>query len=106
MSSPYDNSTNITFSSVRENANTINTCKNQMDSLFNEFGNTIRDLIAKEAFVGSAADAFEDKFNTLKGKFDSYVNTVNEFYNMISGAATSTEQTQKRLEDAANELSS
>lgn len=97
-------STNITFSSVRDKATTIKTCSATMDNMFTEFGNLVRELIGKGAFVGSAADTFEDKFNTLKGRFDSYIRTVDEFSNMISGAANSTEETQKALESAAQDL--
>lgn len=99
-------STNITFSSVRDKAATVKNCSTTMDSLFNEFGNLVRDLIGKGAFVGSAADAFEDKFNTLKGKFDSYIRTVDEFSNTITSAANATEATQKSLESAAQDLAS
>ena len=99
-------STNITFSSVRDKAATVKNCSTTMDSLLNEFGNLVRDLIGKGAFVGSAADAFEDKFNTLKGRFDSYIRTVDEFSNIISSAASSTEATQKTLESAAQDLAS
>ena len=99
-------STNITFISVRDKASNIKNCSTSMDYLFNEFGNLVRDLIGKGAFVGSAADAFEDKFNTLKGKFDSYIRTVDEFSNTISSAANATEATQKSLESAAQDLAS
>lgn len=57
-------------------------------------------------YPGSAADAFEDKFNTLKGKFDSYIRTVDEFSNTITSAANATEATQKSLESAAQDLAS
>ena len=97
-------STNITFSSVRDKAATIKSCSVTMDNMFTEFGNLVRDLIGKGAFVGSAADAFEDKFNTLKGRFDSYIRTVDEFSNIISSAASSTEETQKALESATQDL--
>lgn len=97
-------STNITFSSVRDKAATVKTCSATMDNMFTEFGSLVRELIGKGAFVGSAADTCEDKFNTLKGRFDSYIRTVDEFSNMISGAANSTEETQKALESAAQDL--
>ena len=61
-------------------------------------------IVGKGVFVGSAADAFEDKFNTLKGRFDSYIRTVDQFSNMIPSAASSTEDTQKALESAAQNL--
>lgn len=99
-------STNITFSNVRDKAATIKNCSATMDNMFTEFGNLVRDLIGKGAFVGSAADTFEDKFNTLKGRFDSYIRTVDEFSNIISSAASSTEDTQKALESAAQDLAS
>lgn len=102
---PYnDVSTNITFSNVRDNAATIRGCSSAMANMFDEFGNSVKELIVKGAFVGSAADTFEDKFNSLKNKFDSYTRVVEEFAAMISSAANSTEATQKALESQAGDL--
>ena len=99
-----ENSTNITYDRVRSDANTIQECAKTMQNIFESFGGSMKRVGAEDVFVGDASESLGARFNSLKTKFDSYVQLVNEFSSMILGAAASTEQTEKALAANADEL--
>lgn len=99
-----ENSTAITYEKVRSDASTIMDCASQMQNIFESFGSSMRRVGAEDVFVGDASESLGSRFNSLKTKFDSYVQLVNEFATMIQGAAMATEQTEKALANSADQL--
>lgn len=99
-----DRSTVITYEKVRQDANTIKECANIMRNIFDDFNSTINQVGADDVFLGNASEALKSSFNSLKGRFDSYTSTIERFSNMISSAAATTEQTEKTIAAAAEDL--
>lgn len=99
-----NNSTNITYERVRDNANTIRDCSSKMHGIFDDFNQTMNQIGADDVFQGQASEALKGRFNSLKGKFESYTQKVNEFADMIYSAAASTEHTEKNIAGQADNL--
>ena len=97
-------STTITYEQVRTDASTIQECAQTMQNIFESFGTSIKNVGAEDVYVGDAAESLGQRFNSLKTKFDSYVKLVNDFANMILGAAESTEKTEATLAQEADTL--
>lgn len=96
--------TNITYERVRQDAASIQESANVMKRIFEDFTKTMIEVGAEDVFEGQASDSLSSSFATLKSKFDSYTQAVEKFSNMISSAATATEQTEKSIAGDANNL--
>ena len=95
--------TKITFERVTEDANNIRENANIMKTIFQDFNKTMNELGGEEVFEGQASDSVSTSFTELKSKFDQYTQAVERFSDMISFAATETEQTDKSIaQDASN----
>lgn len=101
-----NNSTNITYERVRENANSIMENSKKMNTIFEEFNSIMNNIGQEDVFQGVASEAQKAKFNSLKGKFDDYTAKVQQFSAMISHAASQTEATEKSIQKVADELNS
>lgn len=99
-----ENSTTITYDRVRNGAHTIQDCATTMNNIFEDFGASMNRVGAEDVFVGDASESLGARFNSLKTKFDDYVALVNEFANMILGAADATQHTEQKLASEAEEL--
>lgn len=99
-----NNNTNITYEQVRANANTIKECSNKMKTIFNDFNQTMNQVGSDDVFMGQASEALKNRFNSLKGRFDSYTAKVEQFANMISGAADQTQSTEQSIASDADSL--
>lgn len=99
-----DRSTTITYEKVKQDANIIRECSNVMRNIFEDFSATMKVIGADDVFAGNASDALRTRFASLKGRFDSYTNTVERFSNMILSAATATEQTEKTISQDIDSL--
>lgn len=97
-----DNNTNITYEHVIEDANIIKDCSKKMGDIFSMFEETMNQL--KPALIGEAGNAVDERFRTLKGKFDSYTAKVELFSNMISSAADRTQATEQSIARDADNL--
>ena len=75
-----------------------------MNNIFNDFGTSMNKVGAEDVFVGDASESLGSRFSSLKTKFDDYVNLVNEFANMILGAADATQHTEQKLAAEADKL--
>ena len=98
------NNTTITYERVRENAATIRRCADTMSKIFDEVETTMRSVNSNEALVGRAGDALLAKFNSLKGRFSSYTQTVERFAALITSAQEATERTEKNIEQTTDQL--
>lgn len=99
-----DLSTDITYERVRTGAQTMQECARNMDNIFQDFSSSMNRVGADDVSIGEHRDTLRARYDSLKTKFDDYVNLVNQFANMILGAASQTEHTEKKLADAANTL--
>lgn len=95
--------TKITYDKVKQDAVNIKENANTMRRILEDFSKTMTEVGSEDVFEGQASDALSSSFATLKSKFDSYTQAVERFSNMISSAATATEQTEKSIaKDAEN----
>ena len=99
-----NNNTNITYERVLENANTIRDCSRKMEAIFNEFTSIMNQVTADDVFMGQAANALQTQFNSLKGRFNSYTQKVEEFANTITHASEETSSTEKNIANSASNL--
>ena len=97
-------STNITYERVRSDANTIKECSGTMRNIFDDFGSSMNRVGAENVFYGDASQSLGSRFNSLKGKFDSYVNLVNQFADTILSASEQTSATEQSLASQADSL--
>jgi len=66
-----------------------------MEGLFTDFTNEMSIIYQEENFSGDASDSLQEKFNTLKKKFDGYKGAVERFSKVIEAAKQSAYQTEK-----------
>ena len=99
-----DMSTAITYERVRTDAKTIKECASVMSGIFEDFGNSMNRVGAEDVYAGDASETLGQRFNSLKGKFDSYVRLVNEFADTILGASEQTAATERELAAQADNL--
>ena len=99
-----DMGTAITYERVRLDAKTIKECASVMRGIFDDFGNSMNRIGAQDVYEGDAGETLGQKFNTLKGKFDSYIKLVNEFADTITGASEQTAATERELSAEADNL--
>ncbi len=102
----FDMNTDIRFSSVNDAVNSINQSRENIEGYLDNFADAVRELIANRDFVGAAADSFEEGFDRLKKeKFDTFINLVKEFADVIAAGSAATEETAKAAEaDATTNL--
>lgn len=98
--------TAITYERVRTDANTIKECASVMSGIFEEFGKSMNRVGAEDVYAGDASETLGQRFNTLKGKFDTYVKLVNEFADTILSASEQTAATERELAAQADSLMS
>lgn len=94
----------ITYEKTLANAATIMDCSTKMRNIFEDFSTTINQVTAQGTFAGSAADALRGRFNSLRGSFERYTQTIKEFSDMITGAANATKETEQKLAQQAENL--
>ena len=95
--------TKITYERVRQDAQNIKENANTMKRIFEDFNKTMNEVGGEDVFEGQASESLSSSFATLKGRFDAYTQAVERFSNMISSAATATEETEKSItQDTSN----
>ena len=97
-------STSIQYEAVKAAVDEIQNRSESMASLFDEFRASMGRIYQDDVFEGEASESFNDKFNSLKQKFDIYVQTVKEFADIIERARTETQATERNIQQAAEEL--
>ena len=97
-------STSIQYEAVKAAVDEIITRSESMSGLFDEFRSSMGRIYQDDVFAGEASESFNDKFNTLKKKFDAYVQTVHEFAEVIERARTSTQATEQAIQQASQDL--
>lgn len=98
-------STRIKYEKVEEAVDNIKKDSQSMDDIFGDFRKSMDNIYQDDVFEGNASESLHAKFDELKTKFDSYVELVNEFSETIDKAKTSTEETEKRIQQKAEDLS-
>ena len=101
-----DGKTDIQFGATRGIADNIRKYSQEEDGIFNDFNAAMDRMTAEGSFEGTASDALKASANTLKGKFDEYVEMVAGFAAAISGAADQEEALNKERESAVDQLPS
>lgn len=96
--------TKITYEKVKQDATNIKENANTMKRILDDFNKTMNEVGSDDVFEGHASDSLSSSFATLKSKFDSYTQAVERFSNLISSAATATEQTEKSIATDAENL--
>lgn len=99
-------STTITYEKTRNDAKTVAECAREMDRIFQEFEDTMKQVGGEEVFVGDANESLQNRFSKLKQRFPEFVKTVLQFSELITGAAESEEKTEAKLSQAADALAS
>lgn len=94
----------ITYEKTLANAATIMDCSTKMRNIFEDFSTTINQVTVQGTFAGSAADALRGRFNSLRGSFERYTQTIKEFADMITSAANATKETEDKLAQQAENL--
>lgn len=97
-------STYVSFEQVKAGVDTIKDCAIKMEAIFGDFGQSMKVVNGQGLFEGETARTLEERFNSLKTKFDDYVKLVNTFADMITGATENTRETDERMAKAAEEL--
>lgn len=92
-----DNTTNITYEEVRQDAQDIKDIANSMKNIFDDFISTMGSVYVDDVLSGEASESLETKFSSLKGRLAAYTKTVEDFSATILGAADKTESTEKSL---------
>ena len=98
------NSTKISYEEARNDAKTLDTCALKMRDEFDEFINHMNLLGAEDVFYGMASEQTKQSFAELRAHFNDFVNLVIRFSTVIKGATDTTEQTEKTIAAAAEEL--
>ena len=99
-----DYNTSISYEEVRADANEIKACAKTMSSIFDDFIATMTAVVADDVFAGNASESLQTKFLQLKARLDSYTKTVEKFSNTITGAADSTETTERAIQQEAEDI--
>ena len=99
-----DRSTNIDYEAVQKSVDTILDCSKTMEGLFTDFTNEMSIIYQEDNFSGEASNSLQEKFNTLKKKFDGYKGAVERFSKVIEAAKQSAYQTEKEIQQEAEEL--
>ena len=99
-------STTITYEETRSDAQTVKECSNQMQTIFNEFEQIMKEVGGSDVFVGDANESLQGRFNRLKQRFANYVKLVDDFHALIMGAAQAEEDTEHKLSQEAEALAS
>lgn len=98
--------TAITYDKVIADAKQLKELSTDMSNIFDDFGSSMNKVGAEDVYAGSASETLGERFNKLKGKFDSYVRLVNEFASMLESASEQTAATERELNKEAEELQS
>lgn len=101
-----DERTQIKYEKVMGAVSTISTNKKNLQDILTSYNNIIQNSINAGVLEGQAANELENKYLELKSKFEAYIQTVNDFENMITFAKEETESTEEAIKRAANELAS
>lgn len=96
--------TSISYEEVRADAVEIRNCANAMRNIFDDFVTTMNAVVADDVFAGSASESLQAKFLQLKSRLDSYSKTVEQFSSMILNAAAATEDTERAIQQAAEDI--
>lgn len=100
-----ENSTYLTYEQVKSACAEIVSCKDAMQAIFDDFKASMTVVGGEEVFVGDASTTLQTQFNTLSQRFVSYTNLIQEFSDLITRASEETHDTDVRMENTAQELS-
>lgn len=98
------NSTKISYEEARNDAKTLDTCALKMRDEFDEFINHMNQLGSEDVFYGMASEQTKQSFAELRAHFNDFVNLVIRFSTVVKSATDTTEQTEKTIAAAAEEL--
>lgn len=98
--------TKIKYEKVANAVDIISTNKKNLQEVLTSYNNILHNSINAGVLEGQAANELENKFIEFKSKFDTYIQTVTEFENMISYAKNETEETEQFIKNAASNLAS
>ena len=101
-----DERTQIKYEKVMGAVNTIGTNKKNLIDILANYEQIMNNTTNTGVLEGQAANELEVKFQELKKKFDSYIQTVTEFESMITFAKEETEGTEAAIKRAASDLAS
>jgi uncharacterized protein YukE len=97
-------STSIEYEAVKAAVDEIKQTSQSMARFFEEFRASMGRVYQEDVFEGQASESFKAKFNNLKKRFDAYVQTVDDFANVIEGAREATQATEQSIQHAAEDL--
>ena len=99
-----NNDTTITYERVEAEAETIRGCSANMKSIFDDFSSTRNNIFSSGMFEGQASQTFNNEYNDLRGRFDSYTSLVEQFASSISSANQDVRATEQSIAKDAEAL--
>lgn len=91
-----DASVVIKYQAARDKANTIKNCAAAMETLFNEFSNTIT-LLTETQFKGTAGSDLRNRYDELRAELPKYVNAVERFAIVITNEVNELEKAEQNI---------
>lgn len=101
-----DNSTTVQYNVVKDGVNKIEDTANKMDSIFNDFDQSMGKMLNPEVFAGIAADEVGSDYQTLKNQFADFIALVRQFaeeYRKAANIMQSHETTLQHKAEGVNE---
>lgn len=96
--------TEISYSLVAGDIETINSCTKTIETIFSDFTGLMNQLGSDEVFKGVASQELQSKFSALKSKFDSFSALLKQFSITISSASEQTAATEGEIAKMADNL--
>ena len=96
--------TYLSYPEAKAHVEEIESCKEAMRGIFNDFGDQMKIAGGEDVFYGDASESFQSRYNSLKQRFDSYCDLVQQFANNVNGASEQTAYTERELAARSEEL--
>lgn len=90
----------VTPEELRERANSVRQCRDHSDESMSSISSLVQGL--NEIWTGEAQQAFENKLNSLRVKFEQFSYAMAEYAKDMDLAADTLENADKRLSQTIN----
>jgi uncharacterized protein YukE len=99
-----NDSTTVQYNIVRDGVNKIEDSANKMESIFNDYDQSMKISLDPSVFAGIAADAVSTDYATFKSQFNDFIALVRQFAQEYRTAANIMESHEKSLESKSQSI--
>ncbi len=104
MNNKSNETISIEYGQVNSTVEKLRSDAARVDSNFDQYGESIRRAGADDVFFGDSSETFRASYNRLKPKLDEYVDLINQFANILSGASSDTASGESKINQASQTL--